>query len=124
MLLVGQTEPKLDFSGAAVRFPCALEPIKKGKYAFDGHAAHEAAARAADLYDLGALLAWLLTGRSDRFEDKLAGVGLGAGSSLADLVHELLDDDPAERPSARRGPRAARRATRTRGRGGKLEDDR
>ena len=83
-------------------FRAQLEPTKAGKFAFDGHAANEAAARAADVYELGALLAWLLTGRSDRFDDKQAGVGLGAGSSLADLVHELLDDDPAERPSTQR----------------------
>jgi eukaryotic-like serine/threonine-protein kinase len=60
VLLVGGTEPKLDFSGAAVGFPSVPASIKAGDRARDARAANEAAARAADLYSLGALLAWLL----------------------------------------------------------------
>jgi serine/threonine protein kinase/class 3 adenylate cyclase len=101
VLLAGGTEPKLNFSGAAVGFPPAPEPINAGDRAALDHAANEAAARAADLYSLGALIAWLVSGSHHRFHDKPSGVGLIAGSSLGDLVDELLAADPAERPSAR-----------------------
>src|SRR5262249_30316835 len=64
-------------------------------------ASNEASVRAADLYSLGALLAWLLSGRSERFNDKTLLTSVVTGTSLGDLVRELLADDPAVRPSAR-----------------------
>ena len=59
------------------------------------------ASPAADLYSLGALLAWLLSGHRDRIHQEPSGGALAGASSLGDLVRDLLADDPSERPTAR-----------------------
>jgi len=100
VLLVDGAEPKLDFTGAEVGFPIESETTRavdaaccdaknRGGLTSD---------RASDLYSLGALLAWLVTGRLDH---EPGGPGLEAGSPLTELVRSLLADDPTERPTAR-----------------------
>jgi len=103
VLMVEGTRPKLDFTGAEVGFPVESETTQ----ALDA-ACHDtkndgglAADRAVDLYSLGALLVWLVTGRTDRLDHEPSLPGLEAGSPLGDLVRGLLAGDPAERPTAR-----------------------
>ncbi len=52
-----------------------------------------------DLFSLGAILAWRLTGQVVRGRPDVA--SLGSDPGLARLVRELLDLDPISRPSAR-----------------------
>src|SRR5205085_7451385 len=95
--LVDGNPPKLDFTGVDAGFPAgsdasrALDAACRDPQADGGLAA----GRAGDLYSLGVLFVWLLTGRTDRSDRALAAAGLDAGSSLGGLIRELLVDDPA-----------------------------
>ena len=93
VLLAGPTQPKLDFTGALVGFPGEPEPAPS--------AGDLTANPAADLYSLGTLLAWLLSGQRDQIHREPSGADLTDASSLGDLVRALLADDPSERPTAR-----------------------
>ena len=93
VLLAGPTQTKLDFTGAEVGFPGEPEPVP--------NASNVTASAAADLYSLGALLAWLLSGRRDRIREVPSEADLTDASFLGDLVRDLLADDPSERPTAR-----------------------
>jgi serine/threonine protein kinase len=103
VLLVEGTGPKLDFTGVEVGSPAATAMSR----ALDAACrdprpgAGPAAERAADLYGLGVLLVWLLSGRTGRSDRELEAAGLGAGSPLGRLIRALLADDPADRPTAR-----------------------
>jgi eukaryotic-like serine/threonine-protein kinase len=102
VLLAGPNQPKLDFTGASVGFPVDSESAGAdlgARVATD--AANVTADLSADLYSLGALLAWLLSGRNDQIDREPFGGELAGKSSLAMLVHDLLADDPSERPTAR-----------------------
>jgi eukaryotic-like serine/threonine-protein kinase len=102
VLLAGLTQPKLDFAGASVGFPGMPEPAPDADGALViANAGNVSASPAADLYSLGALLAWLLSGRPDRIHQEPSGGTLAGASSLGDLVRDLLADDPTERPTAR-----------------------
>jgi serine/threonine protein kinase/class 3 adenylate cyclase len=103
VLLAAETKPKLDFTGAAVGFPIETDPPAARDIApGEPYLSNMAVARASDLYSLGALLAWLLTGRMVERHNRQHTEGeFDAGSSLGALIRELLADDPAERPSAR-----------------------
>ena len=99
VLLAGPTQPKLDFTGAAVGFPelSGASDDAWGNPNDDG----VADGRAADLYSLGALITWLLTDQGDRHIRSASDGGSDAASPLGKLVCDLLTDDPADRPSAR-----------------------
>jgi serine/threonine protein kinase/class 3 adenylate cyclase len=103
VLLTVANQSKLDFTGADAGFPAASETERALDAACRdrGSGGGLAADRAADLFGLGILLVWLLTGRTDSSEHELRTAGLDAGSPLGDLVRRLLADDPAERPTAR-----------------------
>ena len=98
VLLAGPTHPKLDFTGAAVGFP-ELSGASDGAWGNPND--DTAAGEAADLYNLGTLLTWLLTDQGDRPIHQASAGGPDAASALGKLVRDLLTDDPAERPSAR-----------------------
>jgi serine/threonine protein kinase/class 3 adenylate cyclase len=102
VLLVEGNQPKLDFTSARVGVPA--EPEMTRTSAAPGHEAEPglrlAAARAADIQSLGRLLAWLLTGQTDRQQCEPRVSELNAGAPLAELVRTLLADDPSERPTA------------------------
>src|SRR5262249_42714312 len=94
--------PKLDFTGIDAGFPAgsdvsrALDEACRDPESGGGLAAD----RSADLYSLGVLLVWLLTGRTDRTDHALSGAGLEVGSPFGRLIRELLAADPSERPTA------------------------
>ena len=103
VLLKGGAQPKLDFTGASAGFPVESDTTQALDAACrdpknDGGLTAD---RAADLYSLGTVLVWLVSGRTDRLDREPSPNGLEAGSSLGALVRRLLADDPAERPSAR-----------------------
>ena len=111
ILVAGPTEPRLDFTGAAVGFPGDPEHVATGNDAPDSaNRDRDEASPAADLYNLGSLLAWLLSGQNDRVDPAPSGGGLEGASSLEDLIRDLRTDDPSERPTAREVQVAARRA--------------
>ena len=102
VLLAGLVEPKLDFTGAAVGFPGEPELARSGEGAPEiADGANVIVSPPADLYSLGALLAWLLLGRNIRADQKPSAEDLAGASSLGDLVRDLFADDPSERPTAR-----------------------
>jgi serine/threonine protein kinase len=92
--LEGPAHPKLDFTGLVVGFPAEREPASGDHDAV----ADAAGGPAADLYALGTLLAWLLSGPS---ESRAFHGDVGDASALGDLVKDLLANDPSERPTAR-----------------------
>lgn len=101
VLLAGLVEPKLDFTGAAVGFPGEPELARSGEGAPEiADGANVIVSPPADLYSLGALLAWLLLGRNIRADQKPSAEDLAGASSLGDLVRDLFADDPSERPTA------------------------
>jgi serine/threonine protein kinase/class 3 adenylate cyclase len=98
VLMVGATRPKLDFTGAAVGFPCEADSVGF-QFAADGRKL--AVDMAADLHDLGALFSWLLADPGEQLDRRSSAADSDAASPLGRLVRDLLADDPAERPSAR-----------------------
>jgi serine/threonine protein kinase/class 3 adenylate cyclase len=102
VLFSGEAQPKLDFTGAMVGFPGDLDASRSAEVDREiGDTPTIATGRAADVYALGVLLDWLLTGSSNQPNSKPPGVDPDAGLQLSGLLHELLADDPGERPSAR-----------------------
>lgn len=108
VLLAGPTEPRLDFTGAEVGSPGGPEAVAatNDSRLFESS---DGESPAADLYNLGSLLAWLLSGQNDRVDPTPTGGDLDGASSLADLIRDLHTSDPSERPTARE-VRAARPA--------------
>jgi serine/threonine protein kinase/class 3 adenylate cyclase len=97
--------PKLDFTGIDAGLPVgsassrALDADCRDPQALAGGG--PAAERAADLYSLGMLLVWLLTGGTGREDRELCMAGLDSGPILGPLIRDLLADEPADRPMAR-----------------------
>lgn len=87
--------PKLDFTGVDVGFPAtarALDAACRDPHAGDGPAAE----RAADLFSLGVLFVWLLTGGTAKpDQDRCMALPI-----LGELIRDLLAADPADRPTA------------------------
>jgi serine/threonine protein kinase/class 3 adenylate cyclase len=102
VLLDDLARPKLDFTGTFTGFPADLETAGRldGAYGEPVLGGGPAVDRAADLYSLGALLVWLLTGRPHRREEEPRGPGLEPDSPLGNLARRLLAAEPAERPTA------------------------
>jgi serine/threonine protein kinase/class 3 adenylate cyclase len=100
VLLVDGVRPKVDFTGAEVGFPALSETTRALEQACrDGDpGVSPAALRAADLFGLGTVLSWLLSGQ---LQQGPGGTGLEPSSSVRGLLDRLLASDPAERPSAR-----------------------
>ena len=94
--------PKLDFTGVDAGFPIgsaasrALDAACRDPRAGDGPAAD----RAADLYSLGVLCVWMLTGQTGQTDRELCIAGLDSGPLLGGLIRGLLAEDPADRPTA------------------------
>src|SRR5262249_12408977 len=81
VLLKGGAQPKLDFTGALVGFPVESDTTQAVDAACrdpknDGDVTAD---RAVDLYSMGALLVWLVTGRTDRLDHEPSPHGLEAG---------------------------------------------
>src|SRR5262249_50221561 len=97
--------PKLDFTGIDAGFPVgspgsrALDAACRAPGASTG--AGPAADRAADLYALGTLVGWLLTGETGREARERCMGGRETSPALGALIRDLLADDPADRPTAR-----------------------
>jgi eukaryotic-like serine/threonine-protein kinase len=98
VLLTGEIEPKLDFTGTEVGFPGERELSSSADV---GNAGNAVASTGADIYRLGSLLAWLMSEQNDQTDQGRFGGGLASASSLEHLARELLADDPSERPTAR-----------------------
>ncbi len=104
-ILVADGRPKLDFTGIDAGFPVgsvasrALDADCRDPRAIAGGG--PAAERAADLYGLGVLLVWLLTGATGREDRELCTAGPDSGPVLGALIRDLLADEPADRPAAR-----------------------
>ena len=94
--------PKLDFTGLDAGFPVgsavsrALDAACRDPRAGAGPAAD----RAADLYSLGVLCVWLLTGQTGQTDRELCIAGLDSGPVLGGVIRGLLAEDPADRPTA------------------------
>ena len=94
--------PKLDFTGVDAGFPIgsaasrALDSACRDPRAGDGPAAD----RAADLYSLGVLCVWMLTGQTGQTDRELCIAGLDSGQLLGGVIRGLLAEDPADRPTA------------------------
>jgi eukaryotic-like serine/threonine-protein kinase len=102
VLSLGGAQPKLDFTGVSAGFP-ALGARTGSPESGDGTtvaASRPADERASDLYQLGALFVWLLTGSRFQPGQRLDRPGLEESGVLGILTRKLLGNDPAERPSA------------------------
>lgn len=104
-VLLVDGRPKLDFTGIDAGFPVASSASR----AVDADcrdpraiaSGDPAAERAADLFGLGVLLVWLLTGGSAHQDREHCIAGLDSSPVVAALIREVLADDPADRPTAR-----------------------
>jgi serine/threonine protein kinase/class 3 adenylate cyclase len=74
--------------GESPREPTAVGPVTQG------------VDRDHDIRDLGALIAWMLTGRWLRASSDLAEAGIDPASPIGGLLSDMLATDPADRPSA------------------------
>jgi serine/threonine protein kinase/class 3 adenylate cyclase len=98
-------QPKLDFTGIDAGFPVgtassrALDAACRDPRDADGGG--PAADRAADLFSLGVLLVWLLTGEIGPTDRETRIARLDVAPNLKDLARGLLAEEPADRPSAR-----------------------
>jgi eukaryotic-like serine/threonine-protein kinase len=96
----GLRDPKLDFTGLDVHPVLGRESFRtidascRAPEVGDGGAPDGAA----DVYSLGALLSWLLTGEP---APDLRAPDLEVAAPLARLVRDMRATDPVERPSAR-----------------------
>ena len=103
-VLLGDGRPKLDFSGVDTGFPVGSAASR----AIDGACRDPreragdapAADRAADLYSLGILCVWMLTGRTSQSERDRCIISMEFGPILGSLIRDLLAEDPSDRPTA------------------------
>jgi eukaryotic-like serine/threonine-protein kinase len=94
--------PKLDFTGVDAGFPVGSASSRAlDADCLDPRAgADPSADRAADLYSLGVLCVWMLTGQTGQTDRELCIAGLDSSPMLGALIRDLLADDPADRPTA------------------------
>jgi serine/threonine protein kinase/class 3 adenylate cyclase len=102
VLLDGAMRPKLNFTGAQLGFPAAQQTTWiGGADDRDSEATGTTESRAADLFGLGSMIAWLLKSGSEGHDRESTVTRLDTGSLLGQLALNLLAADPADRPMAR-----------------------
>jgi serine/threonine protein kinase/class 3 adenylate cyclase len=103
---VAGSTPKFDFTGLDVQGPPPAGPWQELARACRAPEGPGVLAGAADVYSLGVLLHWLLTGACGAAADRagldaaLANLPAAAAQLVRELLAAMLQSEPAERPSA------------------------